>query len=163
MHRGRSAEPLVHRTRQLVADADAGEVGIRVGVVNAMRIDDGHRIRKRGRRKMVIGDDCVDARPLEFSDLFSIRDAAIDGDYQVELLLDRAQHERLGQAVTVRAFAHLDLDRVSGQERTQCAVEDGGAGQSVRVEVPVDEDALLALECLLQPIDGTVHVGQQEG
>ena len=96
----------------------------------------------------------------QFGDLGVAGDAAVGGDDEREPLVDGAQDERPRQAVPGGAVADFDLHGVRRQERTQRAVEDGGAGQAVDVEVAVDEDALALLDGLREARGRAVDVGK---
>ncbi len=156
---------LLHRVREIAEqrlrepqrDARAGELLVVGDVTGPARVHQGVRLRKDGRRVMVVGDDQVDAELLRELRLGDRGDAAVHGDHDL-----RAVGRELAQRGRVEAVALLVAVRDVRADRNakvpERAHEDGRAGDAVDVVVPVDDDALAGGERTADPLDGTTLV-----
>src|SRR5690606_4330366 len=108
-------------------------------------------------RRVVVGDDDVDAARPERRDLGQVRDAAVDGDQQVGArgeLVDapRVYPVAVGEAVRdVGLHGRSQLAQAQHQERR--------AGDAVGAVVAVDQDALAAGDGGGQPGGGGFEAG----
>ena len=79
---GRDAVPLEQRGGELVRQTGPGEVGIGIGAVGPMRVDDRGCPRQDGARQVVVGDDDVQPDLARQVDLRHVRDTAVAGDHE---------------------------------------------------------------------------------
>ena len=115
---GRDAVPLEQRGGELVRQTGAGEVGIGIGAIGAMRVDDRGGPRQDGARQVVVGDDDVQPDLSRQVHLRHVRDTAVAGDHEGHATRREVAQPRLGQAV---ALGEAGRERSGSDRRRRVA------------------------------------------
>ena len=158
------AKALADLPGQLERDRRAAQIGAGLMAAGQAWVDDRVGLRQRPADRVVVGDDQLDAQLARQLGLAHRRDAAIDRDDQLGLVLGR----QLAQGLGIDPVAFLDamgdvvLD-VGGPGQPQARPQDAGAAHAVDVVVAVNDDLAIIPDRPDDPLGGLDRAGQQLG
>ena len=134
---------------QLEGHAHAGKVGVRVGAVGPVGVDDRGAVGQALLTFMVVGDDERHAELLAVFGLVQRGDAAVDGDDQPHALGGKLPDGGIVQAVALLQTAG-DMGRAVRAQRAQALDQQAGGGDAVDVVVAEYGDLRAVRDSLLQ-------------
>ena len=152
----------MERGGQLECHADARHLQNRLGLLLPVRVDDCGGLGKLELAFMVVGDDELHAELPAQSRLLVCRNAAVDGDDQLHILLVERPHGNFVEPVALfepcgNVACHMSaaLSEKVRQKTRGC--------NAVYVVVSEDADMLAPLERLFDPRRGLIHIEQVKG
>ena len=129
-------------------------------VVFPARVDDRHRLRQCLRRKVVVGDDQIDAQRSRKRRFLDRRDAVIHGHDELIALVVDGLDGVLGQTVAVALPAGEHTLDVRAHS-FQVLIEQCRCGHAVHIVIAENDDGFLIVDGVHDALTGFVHVGQQ--
>ena len=106
---------------------------------------------------MVIRDDDLHSSCLKLGNGVDIRDAAVDRDKKVRILLQYVLDDVLGKAVAVLLTVRNDIGHVAAVA-SEIPYKYRSRGNAVAVVIAVDEDLSLGGHRFADDVDGLSHV-----
>ena len=138
-------------------DAGPGKLLVERRIAGTPRVDERVRVRKLGRRVMVVCDDEIDTELAREPRLGHRGDAAVDRDDDLGAILGEVT-ERPGVQAVALLVAIRDVRANHHPELTERPHEDGRSGDPVDVVVPVDDDALASRERTTESLDRGIQI-----
>lgn len=111
---------------------------------------------------MVVSDDHIDAVLHNLFDLFSCCNSAVDSDHEGAVLFE-GKFESVANEAFFKASAVRDIEENFGANGPEEFGEKSGCSHPVYVVISIDENGLLSLDSLKDPLNSLVHVGKEVG
>ena len=147
---------------QLEGHTHAGQVGVGIGAVGPVGVDDGAGLGQLLLALVVVGDDEIDAQFFAQRRLGGGGDAAVHRDDQADLLPVQLADGRLVEAVALLEPAG-DIADAPASPAAQEVHQQAGGGDAVHVVVAVDGDLLAPGQGGADTRDGAIHFPQRKG
>ena len=119
---------------------------MRIGVIAAVRVDNGHAVRQRLLALVVIGNAQIDAEAFAVFRLLDGGDAAVNGDDELRaLLVERADGELVQPIALLQPAGDVGDAAVEPALPAEKVRQQRGRGDAVHIVVAEHDDLLAAL------------------
>jgi len=130
-------------------------------IARLVGVDDGIGLGQLGARQMVIGDEHLHAVGPGGAHARDARDAVVDGDNQVGILLRRERDDLRRKPVTVLEAVRYQIAHVFRAHLRERAHHYRTTGGAVGIEIGDDQDAAPLPQGLVEQCHGAIHPPQQ--